>query len=108
MRFHDSPAARAATTASAIWCSVRARANAARRSRCRPAGAVAADDHGEVVELEDSDRVSVGVQHVVVVVDPLLPGARQDDGLHYVKFPCSPSGNRAARRGSQPLVRSAR
>ena len=31
-----------------------------------PAGLVGADKHREVVELKDSDRVPIGVKHVVV------------------------------------------
>jgi hypothetical protein len=34
-------------------------------------GGVGADEHGEVVEVEHSDRVAVGVEHVVVC-DPVL------------------------------------
>jgi hypothetical protein len=45
-----------------------------------------ADEHGQVVEVEDSDRVSVGVKDVVVG-DPVLPGAGQDYRIHEPKLP---------------------
>jgi hypothetical protein len=52
----------------------------------RGPGAVAADEHGEVVECEHSDRVVVGVEDVIVC-DPVLAGARHDDGIHDVNLP---------------------
>jgi hypothetical protein len=41
------------------------------------AGGVGTYQHVHVVEVEHSDRVSVGVEHVVVC-DPVLASARQD------------------------------
>jgi hypothetical protein len=49
-------------------------------------GAVWADQHCEVVEVEHSDRVAVGVKDVVVC-DPVLPGAGQDHRGHRTKLP---------------------
>lgn len=42
---------------------------------------ICADEHRELVEFEDPDRVSVRVEHVVIA-DPVLPSAGQDDGVH--------------------------
>ena len=50
------------------------------------AGGVGADEHDQVVEVEDSDRVSVGVEHVVIG-DPVLACTRHDHGIHDVKLP---------------------
>lgn len=51
-----------------------------RRSRAFPGG-VGTDEHGEVVEVEHSDRVSVGVQHVVVG-DLVSAGGTHDHRIH--------------------------
>jgi len=50
------------------------------------AGGVSADEHVEVVEIEHSDRVSVGVQHVVIG-DPVLACTRHDHGIHEINLP---------------------
>jgi len=42
-----------------------------------PAGDVGADQHGESIEVEDSDWVAVGVEHVGVG-DPVLSSACQN------------------------------
>ena len=47
---------------------------------------VGSDKHGEVVEVENSNWVSVGVKHVVVE-DPVPARAGQDDRVHYTKLP---------------------
>ena len=39
------------------------------------------DEHGEVVEVEYSDRVAISMQHVFVG-DPMLACALEDDGVH--------------------------
>ncbi len=45
------------------------------------AGRVRSDQHGEFVELEHSDRIAVGVKHVVVS-HSVLAGARYDDRIY--------------------------
>lgn len=50
------------------------------------AAAIGADQHGETVEVEDSNRVAVGVEHVVVG-DPVLSSARQNHRIHFIKLP---------------------
>jgi hypothetical protein len=47
---------------------------------------VGADQHDEIVEIEDSDWVAVGVEHVIVI-DPVVAGACQDHGIHAVNLP---------------------
>jgi hypothetical protein len=49
-------------------------------------GFVGSDQHDEVVEIEDSDWVAVGVEHVIVK-DPVFAGARQDHGIHEFNLP---------------------
>lgn len=51
-----------------------------------PAAVISADQHGESVEVEDSDRVAVGVEHVGVG-DPVLSSARQNHRIHPIKLP---------------------
>lgn len=46
---------------------------------------VGADQHDQVVEALHSDRVAIGVQHVVVV-DPVLAGGRHDHGIHTINL----------------------
>jgi hypothetical protein len=41
--------------------------------------------HGEITKVEDSDRIAVGVQHVLIV-NPVLAGASQDHGIHGIKL----------------------
>jgi hypothetical protein len=48
-------------------------------------GFVGTYQHGEVVKLEDADRVALGVHHVVVM-DTVSAGAAQNHGFHYVKL----------------------
>ena len=59
-----------------------ARSKAARRDEHgpleHPAAVVGADQHGGTVEVEDSNGVAVGVEHVVVG-GPVLPSARARD-----------------------------
>ena len=45
------------------------------------AGPVAADEHGEVIEVENTKWMAVGVADVVVG-DPVLAGAGQNHGIH--------------------------
>jgi hypothetical protein len=52
------------------------------RSPCREIGA---DEHGEVVEDEYSDRMAVSVDDVLVV-DAVLACTREDHGVHAVKL----------------------
>ena len=40
-----------------------------------------ADEHGEIVEIEHSSRVSVSVEHVIVC-DPVFACTVQDNGIH--------------------------
>ncbi len=51
-----------------------------------PAAVIGADQHGESVEVEDSDRVAVGMEHVGVG-DPVLSSAHQNHRIHPVKLP---------------------
>jgi len=51
-----------------------------------PAAVVSADQHRHAVEVEDSDGFSVGVEHVVVW-DPVLSSACQNDRIHRIKLP---------------------
>ena len=51
-----------------------------------PAAVIGTDQHGEAVEVEDSDRVAVGVEHVGVG-DPVLSSARQNHRIHSIKLP---------------------
>lgn len=46
---------------------------------------VGADEHGEVVEDQDADRVVVGVEDVVVG-DAVLAGAGEDDRIHAINL----------------------
>jgi hypothetical protein len=48
-------------------------------------GPVRADEHDEVIEIECSDRVPVGVGHVGVA-DPAFAGALQDHGIHHINL----------------------
>ena len=48
-----------------------------------PSAVIGADQHGESIKVEDSDRVAVGVEHVGVR-DPVLSSARQN---HPIKLP---------------------
>ena len=47
----------------------------------KTASRVCSDQHGEIVELEHTDRVAAGVKRVFVG-HPVLAGARQDDRVH--------------------------
>jgi len=51
-----------------------------------PAAVIGADQHGESVEVEDSDRVVVGVEHVGIR-DPVLSSALQNHRIHPIKLP---------------------
>ncbi|MFN7149247.1 MAG: hypothetical protein ACK4V6_07180 [Microthrixaceae bacterium] len=51
-----------------------------------PAAVIGADQHGQSVEVEDTHRVAVGVEHVVVG-DPVLSSARQNYWIHRIKLP---------------------
>ena len=46
---------------------------------------VSSDQHDEIVELEHSDRISLGVQHVVIG-DPVLAGTRHNHRIHIIKL----------------------
>ncbi len=46
---------------------------------------VGSHEHDEIIEVEHTDWVSVGVQHVVVE-DTVPAGARQDHGIHIIKL----------------------
>jgi hypothetical protein len=48
-------------------------------------GLVRADEHDEVIEIECSDWVPVGVGHVGVA-DPAFAGALQDHGIHHINL----------------------
>lgn len=49
-------------------------------------GGVGANEHGEVIEVEHSNWVSVGVQHVVIG-DLVLAGGTHDHRIHTVNLP---------------------
>ena len=51
-----------------------------------PAAVIGTDQHGESIEVEDSDGVAVGVEHVGVG-DPVLSSARQNHWIHPIKLP---------------------
>ncbi len=51
-----------------------------------PAAVIGADQHGETIEVEDSDRVAVGVEHVGIG-HPVLSSTRQNHGIHPIKLP---------------------
>lgn len=51
-----------------------------------PAAVIGADQHGESIEVEDPDRMAVGVEHVSVG-DPVLSSARQNHRIHPIKLP---------------------
>ena len=46
---------------------------------------VGADQHDEIVEIEGSGRIAVGMEHVVVT-DPVFAGARQDHRVHGINL----------------------
>ena len=48
-------------------------------------GLVGTDEHEEVVESQYADRVLVCVENVVVG-NAVLPGARNDDGIHDINL----------------------
>ena len=50
-----------------------------------PPGTVGADEHVEIVEVEHSNRVSVGVEHVGIC-DPVSACARHDHGIHNINL----------------------
>ncbi len=50
-----------------------------------PPGLIGADQHDQVVDVEDPDRVALGVEHVVVG-DPVFAGACQDHGIHAINL----------------------
>jgi hypothetical protein len=52
----------------------------------QPTTEAGADQHRQAVEVEDSDGVSVGVEHVFVW-DPVLSSARKNHGIHCIKLP---------------------
>lgn len=49
-------------------------------------GVVGANQHREVVEVEDADRVAVGVKDLHVG-DPVLACTGDDHGIHRIKLP---------------------
>lgn len=54
---------------------------------------VGADQHRELIEGEDSDRVSIGVKYIGIS-DTVLSGVYQDDGVHsrqYILIPAAKS-----------------
>jgi hypothetical protein len=51
-----------------------------------PAAVIGADQHGESIGIEDSDRMAEGVKHVGVE-DPVLSSARQNHRIHPIKLP---------------------
>lgn len=50
-----------------------------------PSGFVGSDQHDEVVQLEDSDGVAIGVEHVSIT-DPVFAGACQDHRIHAINL----------------------
>ena len=46
------------------------------------------NQHDQVVKVEDPDRISVRVQHVVIG-DPVFSCATQDNRIHGIKLSCS-------------------
>lgn len=51
-----------------------------------PAAVIGADQYVEPIELDDSNRVAVGVGHVGVG-DPVLSSARQNHRIRRIKLP---------------------
>ena len=49
-------------------------------------GSIRPDEHHQVVELEDSDREPIRVEHVIVV-DLVLSRTLQDHRIHFVNLP---------------------
>lgn len=47
---------------------------------------VGAEQHDEIVEIEDPDWVAVGVEHVIAT-DLVFAGACQDHGIQTIKLP---------------------
>jgi hypothetical protein len=48
-----------------------------------------ADQHRELIKDEDSYRISVGMEYVVIA-DPMLPSTRQNDGIHLYQYNLTP------------------
>lgn len=51
-----------------------------------PTAVIGADQHREIVEGEDSDRVSIGVKHVVIA-DPVFACTFEHNGIHVINLP---------------------
>jgi hypothetical protein len=74
-----------------------------------PAAVVGADQHGESVEVEDPDRVAVGVEHVGVG-DPVLSSVARTTGstsssyLDRVTLSPGPTAHCRAANGTQPAI----
>ncbi|MCB1031143.1 MAG: hypothetical protein KDA95_07375 [Acidimicrobiales bacterium] len=47
---------------------------------------ISANQHYQAIEIEDSDRVSISVQHGVFM-DPVLSSAHNNDRIHTVRLP---------------------
>jgi hypothetical protein len=58
----------------------------ARPTSSRPTTAVSPDQHDEITDLEHTNRVTVSTEHVIVL-DPVLAGARQHHRIHGVNLP---------------------
>jgi hypothetical protein len=50
-----------------------------------PCRAVGSDQHGQLVELEDANRIAIGV-HDLLVCNPVLASTVQDNRVHRIKL----------------------